>query len=441
MSANKTFTHAVPLKNAWTLNNFGSITHGTSLWVSNFSDSVVYGPNDPHWRARIRAGEAVITSLDGTKCSINPSHGFCVNTQGSAQMTVSGYLLMQSNGDPGGISSSGLDITAATSASKSKAAVAFAKSYRKRTRQWQSGVFALELVKTAAMIANPAKSLRKASDLLVSRASKSGRRALAGKTLAEAKAMPRGPQKTRILKAYRRALSDTYLEWVFGVKPTIQDALDAGTAFRAMASGRTFDTVRCRGDGNEQRSAAETTTIFSPCSGFGGAYGCRETSRRTFEFDTRFIGAWKNQNPSQLMPVPKAFGLEVLDVLPTGWEVIPFSWLLDYFVNIGDVLDAWQMRFVTFSWMVELTRSELRETIIPPPDFNDGAMFPRIITVSATPTVLYKRTVKRSASSSAFETDFLVKIPGMGSKKMLNIAALAASLTHGGFLPPSRLRI
>lgn len=437
MSANKTFTRRLTAGLTWSNYNFGVWTYGAENRSCVFTDKVTYGANLPRWKSRIKAGQAVVTALSGTKGSASIPMGFCKSSQGGSFRSVDGFLLSQQNYDPETISDVGLNKAVVLSETKSRAAINFSKSYRKATRQWQSGVFALELFKTAAMISNPAKSLRSATDMLVTSAARTSRKALAGKQLAEIKRMPRGARKERILEAYRRAMSDTYLEWVYGVMPTFQDAIAGATAFRAMASGRTFDTVRCFGSAVGSSSAPDIRVTFAPCGGFGSHYGCQQTMSVKYDCGVKYYGAWKNQNPSQLMPLPKVFGVSALDILPTAWEVIPWSFLVDYFINVGEVLDAWQMRFVTFSWLVETNMEEKTQVTRPPPAvFSSGGASPRIITCTSKPLVLKYRTVNRLAGSPNFETNFQVKIPGMGTK-WLNIAALGNSLVRHALFEPT----
>lgn len=436
MSADKLYWRRINSPAEFMSNNNGVITRQTQSNWSTWQDSVDYGVNDPKWRSKIRAGEGVITSLLGYRGSVSYPKGVANYSQGNSSRRMTGMIMGYPGREPDSISMTGLSLAAATGEAKSLAAVRFAKSYRKKTRQWQSGVFAGEIFQAARMLASPARSLRSAVSLLSDKAYKASRKALAGKTLAQVRKMPAGATKRQLVIAHSRAVSDTYLEWVYGLKPTFKDAIDAATAFRAMASGRTFDTVRCGGE------ADATAAIFDPnLTWVAGSswsshpdYTCSRS--RSFKAYYEYQGAWKNQNPSQLMPLPNTFGMRALDLLPTTWELIPWSFLVDYFVNVGDVLDAWQMRFVTFSWVIENTR-ELRTQINhpPPPSFTGTGVYPVRIDCRSPALVLKMDKKSRVKGSSTFDTEFLVKIPGMGTK-WVNIAALTSSLLIRGQASP-----
>jgi len=39
--------------------------------------------------------------------------------------------------------------------------------------------------------------------------------------------------------------------------------------------------------------------------------------------------------------VRQAFGLDLDDIAPTMWELVPYSFVVDWFCNISDILAAW----------------------------------------------------------------------------------------------------
>lgn len=141
-------------------------------------------------------------------------------------------------------------------------------------------------------------------------------------------------------------------------------------------------------------------------------------------------GAWKNSSPSGQMPLPELFGAGVADIVPTAWELIPWSFMVDYFSNIGVVLDAWSMRFVNFAWLnLTVRNSRVVQAGGLRTDHNPF-VGSDIIVQNESPVrrVRYVvKTVSREKVDNQFETELMVRIPGFPeTNKWLNIAALLA---------------
>lgn len=365
-------------------------------------DFVTHGPNEPYWRSRIDNGLNVSTSLSGSKTVFKMSEGF--QEYGSK---VSPYRQLATGrfayvaGFPNTFQSFVVDQAA------TKAMISFAKRWGNISRQWDSGVFAGELFEAARLLSNPARGLRSAVDTLYKQTRRSVRGLKPGTS------------------HYRRNLSSAYLEWNFGVKPLVSDLDSAARAFRAIASGRTFDIVRIVGEGTAEADlpvSISRTWTGQEIGGFGGSYSRYISGKDSSNVTIR--GAWRNENSSGEMPLPNIIGLSLDRVVPTAWELLPYSFLADYFSNIGDVLDAWSLRFVNFAWMNQTIRNErlisLSDIVAGPPS---AGLYQ---TVGGGQAVVKFTSVSRQPRTSAFNPHFQVKIPGFGtdSKKWLNIAAL-----------------
>jgi hypothetical protein len=57
---------------------------------------------------------------------------------------------------------------------------------------------------------------------------------------------------------------------------------------------------------------------------------------------------------------PEQLGLSWSNLLPTVWELIPYSFLVDYFTNVGSVIDGISTGVVSLAWGC---RSEVRESL------------------------------------------------------------------------------
>lgn len=412
------------------LTYFG-LTKYDVVYKDIWSNQVTLGDNVVGWKDRMKAGLSVITTIDGTRGSVSSGLGIGSMSEPGAGyfVTFNGWAYEGVNRIPAAIDKTGLNTLAVDSTSAELATVNFAKSYRSRTRSWQSGVFAGEIFQAARLLTNPVRSLRDSALRLSSEVKRSTKAALKGRKLVRG-----APVNLKV----REAISNTYLEWFYGVQPTIRDCIDAGKAFRQMASGRTFDTVRIYGDSSDSSSSSSQGQFFPGGSPYVPYPKYAWDQSIVYRSTTKYAGGWKNENPRGEMPLPQVFGFDVLDVIPTTWELIPFSFLWDYFINVGDVLDAWQMRLVNFSWICRMDEQLLVQTNRPPPPsfYDPNGGYPRIYSTFASPFYVKNRIVKRTSGNNTFETGFQVKIPGISSQKWLNIAMLTAA-----GVKPKHLRI
>lgn len=147
-------------------------------------------------------------------------------------------------------------------------------------------------------------------------------------------------------------IGSQHLNYVFGWKPLMQDIRTLASITKAVESRiRDFNALLEKGgitrrkhlaSGGKSNSESEVS-IYS--TGLGEWKGMAQTSWRSKVWGTvRWV-------PDRLEPVDIKLLTEfnqallvALDLtepdLPTIWEATPWTWLIDYFVNVGDVLQA-----------------------------------------------------------------------------------------------------
>lgn len=148
------------------------------------------------------------------------------------------------------------------------------------------------------------------------------------------KAKSRSRRRNLIAAAEKRA-SSWYLEFTFGVQPLIEDIESLYGAF-------------CKERAEVERIHARWTEKGETRS-FSTAAFCssrilmdRTDTNRTVVRST-CTGAIKHvipERPNSLEGTAEALGITIQQVIPSIWELTPFSFLVDYFVNIGDLLNT-----------------------------------------------------------------------------------------------------
>lgn len=215
-----------------------------------------------------------------------------------------------------------------------RATESFLRRIREADRKFQAGVFFGEIVPTIRMLVRPFSTLRTGLGDYFSAVHRRGR-GLSGQRL-------------------RRIIGDTWLEYAFGWQPLLADIKDATGALQDIYLNLRKEKVDSKLGGIES-----STRIWEVESVVNLVY-YQVYSTRKLKYSVKLYG--------KLNPLPGADkGIPYLSrladqsnfrlnaFLPTVWELIPYSFLVDYFTNIGDVLAAYSTDLSELAWcsMVE----------------------------------------------------------------------------------------
>lgn len=133
-----------------------------------------------------------------------------------------------------------------------------------------------------------------------------------------------------------RQIADTWLGFAFGLKPLAKEIEDACKAIRKFLD-REDHTVRLRaGSRKEWRDV-----VSSP--NFGTApYGrCSARTERFHQLTYVYTGGFDFQvlsSNNYAYGAQSTFGMEWDSLPEVFWELTPYSWVFDYFANIGEYL-------------------------------------------------------------------------------------------------------
>jgi hypothetical protein len=119
-------------------------------------------------------------------------------------------------------------------------------------------------------------------------------------------------------------------------------------------------------------------------------------------------------------------GFSWTEFVPTAYELLPFSFVLDYFSNVGSVLSAGYASKGYTSWVSVSTRTEASVKVVEVPKFQNFSGYTRPIEIGSPGMTESKRIiVTRSASMPDVEVSF--DLPS--KKQVLNLAILVKALT------------
>jgi hypothetical protein len=146
-------------------------------------------------------------------------------------------------------------------------------------------------------------------------------------------------------------VSSSVLAYNLGVKPLMMD-LEAFLKDIPNAHKEERQTYR---GGSQATSKQSTQNVFG--TDYFSVSGTTKTETEVKIRCTALV--------SDRFDVLSDFGMSVHDVPEAAWELIPFSFVLDYFVNVGNVLGAAralrQENILSFSTVVKITDKTTRE--------------------------------------------------------------------------------
>lgn len=219
------------------------------------------------------------------------------------------------------------------------------------------------------------------------------------------------------------AVGRRWLEYSFGWKPLINDIDDGIKAIRRINQQRPPRVlIRVARSSSVKKQPTKSSRSLD-------GYRVDVTSSYSNIYSIRLYGAVSVSSPSER--VPHEFGFKLDEFVPTVWELIPYSFLADYFLNIGAIIDAYSLNTSTVRWLNKGTMSEvLFETQAnASPVLAPGWIYTSNIMRLGKPFRYSRKVKSRSRYSPAWLIPSLeFSIPG-SSTKWLNISALASQHT------------
>lgn len=399
-------------------------------------------PEDRDWRRLISESKYAGTFLSGTHRSFSTSKHLVdvrdilkLPTRGMVPKPLYGYYVLQYPGAVEGpydynvecyslpanlqsASGTGGQEANLFSSVNNQALQRYSKGVISAQRSFQGLVFGGELRETVGLLTKNGKRVRKSVDGHVERILKKGYL-----------------KRFRTLNALRTSLSDLWLEYVFGIKPLLGDIDDSMKALSDVLNRKVPDVKVTRSATGLSRVVNAGFDILP--SGLVVGWNCPRVTV-SYGYYVKYFGSVHCPNFGS-HNVLSRFGLSWSDVLPAVYELIPYSFLIDYFTNLGSVIDAYSHGRASLSW-TQRTVIFCRESYV-----NDVVAFKRSaglnqwVAFQCPPgdTLYYRyRTVSRDLYTGSIIPDLSFGLPG--SLKWLNIAALAASR---GRIKQSLLRI
>lgn len=155
------------------------------------------------------------------------------------------------------------------------------------------------------------------------------------------------------LRDAEKVITDTYLEFTFGWNPLASDIAAAYVGF--TANGNHFESVPVETSAHEDYNAS-VETINSPFA-VGTFRTFPLTVKMNSNYTERMKGAIRTHASGDKFSEAQVLGLLPHNFIPTIWELLPYSFVVDYFSNIGAVIQGLCFPFSDLAWGCITTRS------------------------------------------------------------------------------------
>lgn len=389
--------------------------------------SLSKGVGFPDWRLRISRGESATTSLVGTRYTSTTGGAGHISVRrhafGPQPLRQDQWNLYEIWGDlsayPGNLDDPSSMLITSVENEVKRAAVS---KIRQAQTTLRGLVAAGEMGQTARMMTSRARSLNVGVFGYLNALRKRAKLNRTG----------RQDLSKRVSKRYvnlKRLVAGTWLEYSYGWKPLVSDINDGAHALARIQTYRPPSIrIYAQSSSGENQGGFKGTRTSGPMS-----YTYQTNSSTEYAFKVYgSVNATPHGVENFNTPVLDEFGVRLSEFLPTIWELIPYSFLVDYFANVGNIIDGYSLNTSGVGWLNSGTKKVSKFTS------NPGSVSFQALpggqwdtdkrTYLGGPFVITREYVRRETFDPKHLTPTLeFRIPGT-STKWLNMAALA--ITH-----------
>jgi len=315
----------------------GAVNSDVVTKLSGTFSSSVTGSNNPRWRDQVRQGINATTVRNGWRQEILEHSWY--SYENSVRTTLDPYGTRTPSWDTTYRHSGRIGLTfpglpnapqGVKTSAWNRAVARFIAECESVRSSVESGQDLAEWKQSAASLRKPMSSLQ---DHVLGYLY--GCKKLRGKALS-----PKNLLKT---------VSDSYLEFAFGWKPL---ALDIGDALVGLQNLHNHpDLVPVKGHARIAYAGIDGPAGYPS----GGTLKVTGSFLSKSEYSVRIKGACRSGSANGSIGMGQALQLDLPHFAPTLWNLLPYTWIVDYFTNIGDIIEAVSFQRSNITWACATT--------------------------------------------------------------------------------------
>jgi len=158
-----------------------------------------------------------------------------------------------------------------------------------------------------------------------------------------------------------KAVADAYLEYTFGWRPLALDIADAYVGLKERAHH--YNVVPIHAGSKNIYDGGYSPPVQRFTDG-ANALAAKYSVRSQYSYTVRYKGIVKRNLVNGTIPVLDVLQIDLPHFIPTVWDLIPYSFIVDYFTNVGDIVRAFSARTNQVGWCVRTTRTLYHHDVV-----------------------------------------------------------------------------
>lgn len=221
-------------------------------------------------------------------------------------------------------------------------------------------------------------------------------------------------------KAFQKAIGGSWLELQFGLLPLADDVSSIADSFLARYVEPKTVHIKAMGRGESSSSGVSVNGGTDILLDYA-----EDQTLKVWVLSHAGVARQIDTDKGDFNSLRNRLGLTSSDIIPAIWEALPWSFFIDYFSNVGDILSASMVSTANVKWAFTTTRSiKTFERKILRVRGRDTTQIGSCKMISAPAHLASRTKVVRAAGDLPFPV-LRFSLP-VSTKKFANLAALAA---------------
>lgn len=216
------------------------------------------------------------------------------------------------------------------------------------------------------------------------------------------------------------------MEYSFGWVPLLSDIEDGAKALSRLA-GYVSEVEYVKGE-----AASFGASLVGSGAGSQSQLKWKYKVRQETRSYCKYNGAIRSRVENPAGFVAQTWGFDPRSFIPSLWNLIPYSFLVDYFTNTGEFLEAFNMNVADIAWVKKQTARDVTRFITEfqtEPHLLNPAIWSvdRWYVHPSSVKILRREVTRQAVGTDSLVASWRFRLPNRPLWKAANIAALVTS--------------